>query len=142
MPLIGFLLSLIFVLLAVLHFSWAFGSKWAFDNALPQNEAGEKVLNPGKIDCIVVGLGLLAFSIFYLIKTTWLDWSIPGWLLHYAGWGIIAIFLLRAIGDFKFVGFFKKIKSTAFGKLDSQFYSPLCLSIAIFGVLVELLAIS
>lgn len=142
MQLIGLLLSLIFILLAALHFSWALGSKWAFDNALPQNEAGEKVLKPGKIDCIIVGLGLLAFSLFYLIKTTWLNWTIPGWLLQYAGWGVIAIFLLRAIGDFKYVGFLKKIKQTPFAQLDTSFYSPLCLGIALLGMLVELLAIS
>ncbi len=37
------------------------------------------------------------------------------------------VFIIRAIGDFKFVGFFKKIKHSQFARYDTWFYSPLCL---------------
>ncbi len=42
------------------------------------------------------------------------------------------------MGEFKYVGFFKKIKMTHFGKRDSNFFSPLGLIIAIMGILVQL----
>ncbi|WP_317130658.1 DUF3995 domain-containing protein [Psychroserpens sp. NJDZ02] len=48
------------------------------------------------------------------------------------------IFLLIAIGEFKYIGFFKSIKKTDFGKLDTKLLSPLCLIIAIFGIVIQL----
>ncbi|KRE83053.1 hypothetical protein ASG89_13045 [Paenibacillus sp. Soil766] len=45
---------------------------------------------------------------------------------------VSATFLvLRAIGDFKYLGFFKKVKHTSFSYYDTRFYSPLCLFLAI-----------
>ncbi|WP_307347298.1 DUF3995 domain-containing protein [Metabacillus malikii] len=40
---------------------------------------------------------------------------------------ITFIFFLRAIGDFKYLGFTKKIKNTNFSKYDTALYTPLCL---------------
>nr|WP_254844256.1 DUF3995 domain-containing protein [Leptospira santarosai] len=42
-----------------------------------------------------------------------------------------AMFLFRAIGDFRLVGFFKKIRGTKFAKNDTAFFSPLCLLLSI-----------
>jgi len=36
---------------------------------------------------------------------------------------------LRAIGEFKYLGFFKKIKNTEFAIADSKLFSPLSLAI-------------
>jgi Protein of unknown function (DUF3995) len=52
---------------------------------------------------------------------------------------ISLLFFLRAIGDFRYVGFFKKVKQTVFARLDSKYYSPLCLFIAVCGVVIELM---
>ncbi len=38
--------------------------------------------------------------------------------------------LARAVGDFKYVGFFKKLRDSRFATLDSWLYSPLCLLLA------------
>ncbi len=43
---------------------------------------------------------------------------------------LAAIFLARAIGDFRLVGFFKRVRSSRFARLDSLLYSPLCLALA------------
>jgi len=132
-------LIIIFALLSILHFSWALGNTWGFNKALPTNEAGVKMLNPGKFDCALVGVGLLAFASVYLYKIGLINFNIPNWLLSFVSWIIPAIFILRAIGDFKYVGFFKKIKYTEFGRLDSRFFSPLCLTIGIAGTLIEII---
>ncbi|WP_226000012.1 DUF3995 domain-containing protein [Paenibacillus sp. BJ-4] len=43
------------------------------------------------------------------------------------GAGLLScLFILRSIGDFKWVGFFKRKKGTVFAKWDSVLYSPLC----------------
>lgn len=121
-------------MLAAIHFYWALGGDWGFAHALPTTEQGERVLNPTKLESALVGLGLTAFGLFYLIKSGFISVHLPHWIEQLGGWIIPAIFLLRAIGDFKYAGFFKSIRQTDFGTLDTMFYSPLCLLIALLGI--------
>ncbi|PTT14637.1 DUF3995 domain-containing protein, partial [Flavobacterium sp. HMWF030] len=51
-------------------------------------------------------------------------------------WIIIFIFILRAIGDFNYVGFFKKHRNSEFALKDTKYYSPLCLLIGVLTLLV------
>lgn len=139
LTILSFIISVVFFLLAIVHFNWFLGGAWGFDVALPTNEEGKKVLNPKKIDSLIVGLGLFVFGFFFLIKGNIVKFNLPSWMVNYTGWIIVSIFLLRAIGDFKYVGFFKNIKNTKFGKADTNYFSPLCLILALIGVLIELL---
>jgi hypothetical protein len=41
------------------------------------------------------------------------------------------VFALRAMGDFRFVGFFKSMGDEPFRSWDTWLYSPLCLAIAV-----------
>lgn len=136
---ISLILSFTFLLLGLIHLYWSIGGQWGFDNSLPTNVDGERVLNPKKTDSAIVGLGLLFFSAFYLIKIDVIQLDLPNWAAVSAGWFISSIFLLRSVGDFKYVGFTKKVKSTEFGKADAKFYSPLCLFIGILGITIELI---
>jgi len=43
----------------LLHFYWAGGGKWGFKKALPTKENGELLFLPTKIQCAIVGIGLL-----------------------------------------------------------------------------------
>ena len=133
------ILFLIFILLGLIHFYWIFGGKWALEKALPTKEIGEKAIEPTKIATAIVGIGLISFGLLYLTKSSLIDFQIPNWIMTYGSWIIPVIFILRAIGDFKYVGFFKKIKSTNFGKADSKIFSPLCLTIGIIGILIQLM---
>jgi hypothetical protein len=120
--------------LSLLHFYWALGGEWGFAAALPTNEAGKRMLNPKKIDSAIVALGLLAFAIYVLIYTGLLGFYLPAWVLAYGIWLIIFIFIVRAIGDFKYVGFFKRVKNTDFAQRDTKFYSPLCLILGVINL--------
>jgi hypothetical protein len=53
---------------------------------------------------------------------------------------IAFIFLARAVGDFNYVGFFKRVKRTAFAKNDSRYFAPLCLFIAVTSAVIALKA--
>ncbi len=136
--LLSFILFLIFIVLALIHFNWVIGNTWGLDQSLPTNEKGERLFTPRRFDSAIVGLGLIAFGVFYLLQTGFVDFEIPQWIEKYVQWIIPTIFLLRALGDFKYVGFFKKIKNTEFAKADTKFFSPLCLSIGIIGILIAL----
>lgn len=136
---LSILLTLTFTLLGILHFYWAFGGKSGFDSSLPTNDDGERVLNPSKFDTIIVGLGLILFSIFYLLKSGVFVNDLPVWVFMYGSWIIPSIFFLRAVGEFKYVGFFKRVKGTKFAKMDTKVYSPLCLFIGTIGLLIQLM---
>ena len=131
-------LALVLVFLGAIHFYWAFGGRWGFENALPTDKEGRRVLNPKKFDCAIVGAGLSLFALFYLVKANVLIVVLPNWIGNYAGWIIAAIFLVRAIGDFKYIGFFKKVKKTKFATYDSKYYSPLTFLLGVGAILVQI----
>ena len=96
----------VLTVLIIIHFYWAVGGTWRFANALPTNEVGERVLNPRKIDSAIIGTGLGLFLFYFLIYGQIIKVALHDWLMEYGVLTISGIFLLRAIGDFKYVGFF------------------------------------
>ena len=136
MQLLNSILFIIFLMLAIIHFYWALGGNWGISSVLPTDKHGTKKLHPKKTDSAIVGCVLLIFSLFYDFSMSILGYLFPLVLFNYFGWIIPGIFLVRAIGDFNYVGFFKKVKYTAFGKKDTYFFSPLCLLIAAIGFII------
>lgn len=136
--LISILLFLIFAFLSSLHFYWGFGGRWGSQAVFPTKDDNSKPQMPGVFPTFVVAFGLLVIGLFILQKGAFLNFTIPLWIDQY-GLGIIAvIFIVRAIGEFNYVGFFKKIKHTKFGKNDTKYYSPLCLTIGILTIILIL----
>ncbi len=133
-------LSIIFYILSLLHFNWAFGGKWSFDKVIPVNADGEKVFNPKKRHSLIVGLCLLIFAFHYLLQSGLLSSVISGSTPFFEGWIISILFILRAIGDFNYIGFFKKVKHTDYANLDTKFYTPLCLIMGLMGIIIELIS--
>ncbi|WP_369048418.1 DUF3995 domain-containing protein [Tenacibaculum sp. UWU-22] len=136
---LSILLSIVFIILGIIHFNWVIGGKFGFSESLPTKETGERVMNPKKIDSAIVGFGLTVFGLFYFLKSGLINFNLPQQVMKYGGWIIPAIFLLRAIGEFKYIGFFKKIKETDFGKWDTKLFSPLCLVIGIIGIIIQVI---
>ena len=132
------LLFLIFLLLSSIHFYWALGGRWGSEAIIPVKDGNVKAMMPGLLPTLIVAFGLLAFGFFILIKSGLINISLPLWLEKSGLWIIAGIFILRAIGEFKYVGFFKKIKLTKFGQNDTKYYSPLCLLIGILAIFIEL----
>ena len=136
---IGILLFSIFILLSAIHFYWGLGGKWGTNASIPTNENNKQIMHPKLLDCFVVGTGLLSFGVFILIKIKIVSFDLPSFLLKYGLTAISILFILRATGEFKYAGFFKKIKNTHFGQMDTKYYSPLCLLIGILGIMLELI---
>ena len=61
----------------------------------------------------------------------WLGAIVPPGISRALTFAISFVFLLRAIGDFRHVGFFRRGSETAFAYWDAWLYSPLCLFIAL-----------
>lgn len=133
------ILFVVFELLGFIHFYWLFGGKWGVEKVIPTKENQSNVIQIPKLATLIVALILVSFGILYFVKSGLINVHLPSWLL-YIYWIIPSLFILRAIGDFKYVGFFKKIKHTAFAKADSRIFSPICLLIGIMGVLINITA--
>lgn len=128
--------SVIFILLSVLHFYWAFGGKLWYDDVLPTSSDGLQKMNPGTTAGLIIAFGLLFFATITAGNQGLFDRYIKRTYVRYGTLSIAILFFLRAIGDFKFIGFFKTIKWTRFGINDTQIFSPLCLFIALLSVLI------
>lgn len=136
--LLAIILFALFTFLGSLHFYWAIGGEWGLKNASPKKINDDQALKPKSIDCIIVGIGLIFFGVFYFFKLELLEINGIDSFLYFTGWIIPIIFILRAIGDFNYVGFFKKVKETKFGEMDTSLYTPLCVFISISGILIQL----
>lgn len=136
---LSIILLVIFTSLGLMHFYWIFGGKWGLKNVIPTKSQKDDFNPPPKFATLVVAIVLLFFGFTYLIKSGFVDIQVPNWIVNYIYWIIPSIFVLRAIGEFKYVGFFKKVNNTAFAKADSKLFSPLCLIIGILGILIHLI---
>ena len=129
---------LVLCALAALHLYWAVGGRWGAEAAVPER-SGKPLFRPGPAACVVVAALLLCAAVVV--------WSKPsGWSRSFMphGWstvgtlGVALVFIVRAVGDFRWVGFFKKERTTRFARLDTVLYSPLCLILGIGSLIVAL----
>lgn len=123
--------ALVFLALAGLHGYWAVGGTTGLAAALPAHPAGAVVFRPGRGMVWAVAGGLLMLAALSAVHLAPGRLGLPTAGLRVADWAMAALFLLRAVGDFKFVGFTKRVRATTFARLDTRYYSPLCLLLAV-----------
>ncbi len=140
LPFLAILLSAILIFLSAIHVYWALGGKWGAVAAIPTTENGAPLFKPGIVATVFVAGGLAVMGLLPLVKVGLLRISCPDWATEYGLWVVAAIFLLRAVGEFRYVGFFKKVRDTQFGRMDMKFYSPLCLVIGCLAILLQYMA--
>lgn len=135
MDVLAIMLSVVLIFLAVLHFYWSlFGIKDPA-SVLPTHIESNTVKTPGKLIAVFVGIILLGFAFVFINKV--IGYVNYPWL-RYVSIGIALVFIVRAFGDFKYVGFFKTAKNSKFSILDTRYYSPLCLLMGILVLVLEL----
>ena len=122
-------------LIGLLHVYWAINGQWGRNQDIPTKSNGEALFQIGPFSCMVVAILMFGLSTFYIyyFRTILIalgDYERPK--LYDIAILIIAFgFFIRAIGDFKYVGFFKSIRNTTFGRLDTKYFSPLCLILSL-----------
>jgi len=133
---LGILLAIIFAILSFFHLYWAAGGRFGIGAAVP-TVGGERLLNPSPFVTILVAAALFAAMLVVLGRLEMWGAFVPGWIFYSGTWVISLLFLLRAIGDFRYVGFFKGVSDTDFARWDTILFSPLCLFIAIAAFLIS-----
>lgn len=125
--------------LALLHIYWAFGGRWALEGALPA-EGDRPLFMPGPGASVAVAIALLLAAAVCALRAGVLGSGLPVWLPRLGVWGVAVAFAARAVGEFRYVGFFKRVRGTVFARRDSRYYSPLCLVIALLATGLALTA--
>jgi ABC-type uncharacterized transport system permease subunit len=125
----------IFAALALVHVYWAFGGRAMKMGAIPQ-VAGRRAFSPSPIATLAVAFALLAAGLVISAVAEIIHAPVPHQILDTLIFGLALVLFARAIGDFRLVRFFKKVRGTPFARLDSAFYSPLCLALAVAVFLV------
>ncbi len=122
---------IILFMIASVHIYWAMGGKMASLTVLPQLSSEKLVFKPSSFMTFIVAISFYIMSFIFVNAAGFFEVSIlknnQNVILIFLG----IVVLIRAIGDFKYVGFTKKIKGTPFSINDTKYYSPLCLLISI-----------
>lgn len=121
-------IAFVFALLGALHVFWAAGGRWGMAAAVPETE-GRAAFVPSRTATLAVAFALLGAALLVLARAAVLAHPLPGWLVRSATPVLGAVFVLRAVGDFRLVGFFKSVRGTRFAVLDTFLFSPLCLAL-------------
>ena len=133
---LGIILAAIFAILSLFHIYWATDGRFGSAVTVP-TVGGEPSFNPSPFATVLVAVALFVAMLTVLGQIGFWGETIPRWIFRWATFGIAALFLLRAIGDFKLIGFFKQANDTGFAFWDSFLFSPLCLFIAVAAFLIS-----
>jgi len=125
----------VFSVLALIHVYWSLAGSGASKAAVPQVE-GRPAFRPSRLATLGVALALFAAAALVAsagrVATAWLDLPYARLLTVLLG----LTFLARAVGDFRLVGFFKRVRGSTFARLDTLVYAPLCLIVGIASLFV------
>ena len=122
-------LASILAFLSGLHIYWAFGGRRGWGAAIPQID-GRPAFTPSRLATVLVAVGLAAAALVPLVRIGAFPVSAPLWLSQWSAAALSLIFFVRAVGDFRIVGFFKRIRGTPFAVWDTRLFSPVCLLLA------------
>jgi hypothetical protein len=135
--LLAIAIATVFVALAVLHAYWAFGGRITLLAVVPEVR-GRPAFTPSAPATFAVAVALFACAALIAATAGILPVPLSPSVLSWLSFTLALVLLLRAVGDFRLVGFFKRVRGTTFAHLDTVIYSPLCLALSLGVFIVTL----
>ena len=132
---IAVVIAAILALIGAVHVYWAMGKMPGGGAAIPEID-GRAAMKPSRAATLAVALALFVAALIVLVQSGMIGAPFAPQLFMWATGVLCAIFLGRAIGDFRLVGFFKRVRGTRFARLDTLYYSPLCVALGLGLLLV------
>ena len=132
---LALIVALSFVALALWHFGMALSPAGGMSGAVP-SESGKPLFVPSTKATVAVAVVLLLFGCLAVATAGLIDVGLPPQVLSWLSYALALGLLARAVGEFKYVGFFKRVRGSRFARLDTLVYSPLCLLLAVGVALV------
>ena len=126
-----------FTLLGLVHVYWALGGQLGLRAALPQlpvppgwQQHGEpqmvNAFDPRRGTTLAVAAVLISVGAAVGLRGGLFTAPVQHAALQVVLAAVALVMFARAIGDFRLVGFFKRVKGSAFARMDTWVYSPLC----------------
>ena len=132
-----YVLCFAFAVVAVWHFYMALVPRAGVGGAVPSVD-GKPLFVPTRGATTAVGVTLLLFAALVLATAGAIPLPLPQIALSWLSYALALGLLGRAVGEFRYVGLFKRVRGTKFARLDTLVYSPLCLLLAVGVTLVAL----
>lgn len=123
------IVSSLFLGIAVWHVRMALGPMTGGSHAVPSVD-GKPLFVPSRQSTLLVAAVLLLFAALVAATGGLFSQPLPAVVLAWLSYALAVGLVARAVGDFKYVGLFKRVRGSAFARLDSLVYSPLCLLLA------------
>ncbi len=133
---LSFIIASVFGGLSALHVYWAAGGRRGAAAAIPELEQGRPLFRPGPAITLVVAGLLAAAGAIVLLRVGVGPSLVPRLLVRYGAWGVALTLVARAIGDFNYIGFFKRRRATRFARMDNRLYSPLALALGVGAAVI------
>lgn len=122
-------LAAIFLGLSAIHVYWGLGGRSGSAAAVPSID-GQRLFAPSRLATFMVATALFLAMLVVSGTVGWFGDMVPAFVFRVLTLILSLVFLVRAIGDFKYIGFFRRPSESAFAYWDVRLYSPLCLFIA------------
>ena len=118
------------IVLALIHLYWAVGGAVGRMAAVPMRANGTPVIRPGPAATLAVAVGLAGVAIAVLVRVQLIPEVGPPALYRWGARAAGVAFALRVIGEFRYVGLFKRVRGTRFARWDGALYTPLCAALS------------
>jgi hypothetical protein len=132
---LGLIVVLLLGAIGFLHIYWALGGRWASEVVIPESKQLPAFL-PSPAMTLAVACALMIAAGIVVGQLGLVSTGLPSWLFEWGTRVLAAVFFLRAIGEFRLVGFFKRVRNTRFARWDTLLFSPLCLFMALVLMLI------
>ena len=130
MNVVAVTLAAVLSLIALLHLYWS--NRGVVPNvSVPSHADGSPVIRPGRAASLAVALALVLAAVIVLGRAGLWDVGLPSVLLRLGTWAIAAVFAARTIGEFRYVGLFRRVRDTPFARWDTWLFTPLCVGLAV-----------
>lgn len=130
------IVSFAFVALAAWHFYMALVPR-SGSSAVPIVE-GRPLFVPSRKATVAVGVALFFFAGLVAATAGMVSIGLSPVVLSGFSYALAVGLIARAVGEFNYVGFFKRVRGGRFATLDTLVYSPICVLLATGVVFVAL----
>lgn len=113
----------------------AIGSSLGKGAAIPEIK-GRPAFVPSVLATTFIGTSFLFSAILVAARSSMFSSHVPVTILIWCCEALAFALCVRAVGDFRLFGFFKRASGSRFARLDIMVYSPLCFALSVDVFLV------
>ncbi|RQO29861.1 hypothetical protein DBR32_14880 [Taibaiella sp. KBW10] len=131
--------TIIFLFLSILHLYWAISNDPGVFEMIPTDAGGRTIWKPRPIWLFLGAFMFYAFAMVNMFNEEFINLVISKKVINVAMAVIALAFFVRFVGDFRYVGISKTLRTSPFARRDSRIYVPFCLVMSLSHFLLILL---